>query len=89
MKQELLDFIDNSKWIFAKTYAGSAPHEYLVRQKVNNDKVFDELITAIRQEGKSESFWNKVYIYFYYKGHKYWTMGAPIKETIIINRAKA
>ena len=29
--EELRSFIDKQSWIFAKTYADRAPHEYIVR----------------------------------------------------------
>ena len=30
-------FIANQNWIFAKTYADTWPHEYIVQEKVDND----------------------------------------------------
>ncbi len=32
---EITDFIKKQNWIFAKTYATRAPHEYIVRGKIN------------------------------------------------------
>jgi hypothetical protein len=35
---ELKDFINNSKWTFAKTYAATWPHHYIVRERVDAQK---------------------------------------------------
>ena len=33
---KLKNFIKNSEWIFAKTYAKTWPHEYIVQENVDN-----------------------------------------------------
>jgi len=33
-------FIANSTWIFAKTYAETWSHEYIVQEKVDNDLLY-------------------------------------------------
>jgi len=79
-------FIDSSQWTFAKTMS-EWPHEYIVRGKV--DKVlFEALVRHIRQYGFEGRFYQRVLIYFAEDGLLYWTMGAPIEETTIINRCK-
>ena len=35
---DLIHFIDNVYWIFAKTYADTWPHSYIVRDKVDEGK---------------------------------------------------
>ena len=74
-------------WTFAKTMA-EHPHEWQFKGKWNNKKLFEDIVIAIREYGVAEKFYNATYIYFYCNGYKHWTMGAPISETIIINRAK-
>jgi len=83
--KELKDLIKNSKWTFAKTYAATWPHHYIVRDRANED-LFFRMVTHIRQFGCEGPFYNKKYIYFEEDGYVYWTMGAPIEETTIINR---
>jgi hypothetical protein len=83
--KELKDFINKSKWIFAKTYAETWPHHYIVRERVDED-LFRKLVEHIRQSGYEGPFYSKKYIYFEEDGYVYWTMGAPIEETTIINR---
>ena len=86
---ELRGFFDKQSWIFAKTYANKAPHEYIVRDKCPlTDEEFVYFVNMQREYGVKEH-WGKYYFpYLYVDNYKYWTMGAPIDETIIINRAK-
>jgi hypothetical protein len=83
--KELKDFIENSSWTFAKIYAETWPHYYIVRDRVDVD-LFIKLVKHIRQFGDEGPFYNKKYIYFEEDGYVYWTMGASIEETTIINR---
>ena len=83
--KELKNFIVNSKWIFAKTYAATWPHHYIVRDRVD-EALFINLVKHIRCFGYEAPFYNKKYTYFEEEGYVYWTMGAPIEETTIINR---
>lgn len=86
--KDFKDFIAKSKWIFAKTYAEKAPHEYTLR-KDHSKKEFEDAVVFIRENGQTELFWRKEFIYYYEGEYKYWTYGDPVSETILINRAKA
>ena len=85
LSEKLCAFIANEKWTFAKTYADTWPHEYIVRERVDED-LFVELVLHIRKCGYEGQFYSKKIIYFDQDGYTHWTMGAPIEETIIINR---
>ena len=61
--EELKKEIDEQKWIFAKTYAKTWPHEYIVRDKVD-ENLFLELVKHIRTQGYVGKFYNNEYIYF-------------------------
>lgn len=66
----------------------TAPHEYAVRGK--NPFLEDEFVyfvKYIRKHGYEEKFWSKAHTYYNVGEYKYWTMGNPIDETTIINRA--
>ena len=78
-------FVDQEAWTFAKTYAATWPHEYLVRDRVDED-LFAQLVGHIREHGYQGHFYRKPITYFDESGMTYWTMGAPIEETTIINR---
>ncbi len=87
LPSELRDFIDTTEWTFAKTYALTWPHEYIVREKV--DKVlFEAFVRHICQHGFEGHFYQRVLSYFAEDGLLYWTMGEPMEETTIINRCK-
>ena len=81
-------FLDKAQWNWAKTYANKAPHWYCIRAEFNDDRLFDEVVQYIRDHAVTEYFFRKPFQYFYHEGWKYWTMGNPINETTIINRAK-
>lgn len=84
----LRNMIARCKWTFAKTMP-SAPHEYIVREKCPlTEEEFVFFVNMQRQYGVKER-WGKFYnFYLYVDDYKYWTMGAPIEETKVINRAK-
>ena len=73
-------------WIFAKTMPGN-PHWYTLR-KYWKDADFCYVVSAIREHGYSEIFKGRRYMMFNMNNMKYWTMGAPLEQTILINRAK-
>lgn len=83
-------FIRNVAWIFAKTYAEKAPHEYTLRHRCPDQlqEEFNWFVQYIRDNGYQEKFWKATYTYLNIDGLKYWTMGNPINETTVINRAK-
>ena len=82
---KLRTFVDDVPWVFAKTYAETWPHEYIVRERVN-ENLFVELVEHVRANGYKGYFYKKELIYFGEDGLTYWTMGAPVAETTIINR---
>lgn len=63
------------------------PHSYTLREHWDSGK-FDSVVRFIRQNGVVERFYRAKYIYYYLGDYKYWTMGNPINETKLINRAK-
>lgn len=87
-KKDFAEYINRQNWIFAKTYAGRAPHEYIVKDKLNKNDMseFLEIVIFIRHFGFPAIFWGQEHIYYYYEGYYYWTMGNPVEETIILNR---
>jgi len=85
LSSQLLQFIAQETWTFAKTYAMTWPHEYIVRGRVD-ETLFVMLVTHIREHGYIGKFYSKTITYFDAGDMTYWTMGAPIEETKIINR---
>lgn len=85
--EPLRAFVDATPWTVAKTYAKTWPHEYLVRHHVDQE-LFFKFVRHIRENGYQGAFYSKPITHFDEDGKVYWTMGAPIEETTIINRCR-
>ena len=72
-------------WIFAKTMPDN-PHEYTLRKRWSDQEAFDYAVTGIRNLGYKAKFNGRTYIQLDVNDHYYWTMGAPLPSTILINR---
>lgn len=84
-------FIARRKWREASTYRETAPHEYTVREWESGERAqqdFDRFTTAIRRFGYADFFYESRHIYWVVGEFKYWTMGWPVAETTVINRAR-
>ncbi len=86
LPDDLREFVDSSAWTFAKTMP-DWPHEYLVRNRVD-EGLFVRLVEHIRAHGYEGHFYQKTIVYYEEAGMVYWTMGAPLDETTIINRCR-
>lgn len=86
-EQEFAEFVAAHEWTFAKTMA-KIPHWYVVREKCRNDWEFEDAVRFVREHGEPRKFWRKTFVYYDYKGYSYWSMGFPLDETTILNRAE-
>lgn len=84
--QEFNDFIDAHDWRYAKSMP-QMPHAYVVREKCRSDDEFVRAVTFIRKHGYPKKFFRQTYVYFDNAPFTYWTMGAPLNITTILNRA--
>jgi hypothetical protein len=93
---ELREFVQTSLWTFARTMPAT-PHEYTLRAKAPDEKLFERVVLYIRQVGYKANYGSTTYTYLDIDGWKYWAMGAPLGptgtydpniHTILINRAK-
>ena len=82
---EIKSFISSSEWTYAKSYATTWPHWYIVRKNVD-EGMFVKTVEYIRANGYEAQFYNQKHVHFDDDKYSYWTMGAPIEETTIINR---
>lgn len=85
------DFIAARRWHEAVTYRETAPHEYTVRAwiagaEANRD--FDRFVDLVRRFGYADFFYKVRHLYWAVDELKYWTMGWPVEETTVINRAR-
>lgn len=82
---EMRDYIQSHPWRTAKATAN--PHAYTLRKQAQNETDFERFVLTIRHLGYEVWFWRKRYICLDVDGMRYWSMGAPLHETILINRA--
>jgi hypothetical protein len=59
----------------------------VVRRNVDDDK-FAGFVKLIRAKGEIRPWGRYRHTYLDIDGYQYWTMGAPIADTIIIKRSK-
>ncbi len=86
-------FIKTEEWTYAKTYAQTWPHEYLVKERVDAD-MFLDMVRHIRRHGYKAAFYRREYTYFQQDDLVYWTMVPsegdpkwyPVEKETIINR---
>ena len=84
--KQIKAYIKKVKWQTARDKS----HAYTVK-KWNPGLLansFEKVVMHIRENGYPGFFGKVKYMYFDVDGYKYWSMGAPLKITIIINRAK-
>lgn len=85
------DFVARRRWQEAVTYREKAPHEYTVRRWIGGSEAnrdFDEYVTYIRRFGHADFYYELRHIYWVADEFKYWTMGWPVEETTVVNRAR-
>ena len=87
-QEKIRKMIARCQWTFAKTMPW-CPHEYIVRGKSPlTEEEFLYFIEMQRSYGKVERWGRYITPYLYIDDYKYWTMGAPVEETLVMNRAK-
>ena len=85
-KEKAHELLNNSSYTFARTAKKRNPHWYTLIKDWEDKEEFLEVVQFIRDNGVDEFFWKIKYICYHHKGWKYWTMGAPLDETILINK---
>ncbi len=83
--RRVADLLLPRRWIFAKTMP-QTPHWYTLRKEWPSDEDFVSVVQSIRDYGYHEWFRGRRYTMLNLNGMKYWTMGAPLDVTILINR---
>jgi len=84
---DVREFIASAPWTFARTMPQS-PHWYTTRGRTPSAQ-FEAFVMFIRARGYRARFAGAWYTYFDIDGWTYWTMGAPLGDTVIINRRSA
>jgi len=83
--EDVRRFIDSTDWTFAKTYASTWPHEYVV-QTAENEALILALARHIFEHGTEERFYGQRRKYHHEAGKVYWSMDPTPEETTLINR---
>lgn len=65
------EFIGTQNWIFAKSYADKAPHEYCLKEKTDLKQEFVDAVKCIQKNGFTAYFWHKPNTYLYFDGYFY------------------
>jgi hypothetical protein len=81
-------FVDSATWTFAKTYATTWPHEYVVRTRENAEMLL-ALARHIFDHGLDGRFYSQIRKYHHEDGKVYWSMDATAEQTILVNRCDA
>ena len=85
------DFIRHRRWQEAVTYRDTAPHECTGRKWVPDEAGnvdFEQFVALIRRFGHADFYYRIRHLYWVVDEFKYWTMGWPVDETTVINRAR-
>jgi hypothetical protein len=85
--EQVHQLLEMQHFIFAKTRPNN-PHFYTLAKNWNSREDFEFVVQFIRDNCTVEYFYKKPYQVYYLNGWKYWTMGFPLEQTILINRAK-
>jgi len=84
-EEEFAAFVAAAPWRFAATMP-QWPHEYTLRRQ-HDPQVFEAAVRFIRQHGYQARWGRAIRTYVNLDGKRYWGMGAPVEQTILINRA--
>ena len=78
-------FVESVTWTFAKTYARTWPHEYVLRTPENAEMLL-ALARHIFEHGVEGRFYADVRRYHHEAGKVYWSMADAPEEATLINR---
>lgn len=78
-------FVESTEWTFAKTYAETWPHEYIVRTPENANLLLG-LALHIFEHGTDGRFYSQVHRYHHEGGKVYWSMDPTPEAADLVNR---
>jgi len=85
LPEDVRRFVESATWKFARTYAATWPHQYVVRTPENAAMVL-ALARHIFEHGVDGRFYSQVRKYHHEGGKVYWSMDDTPEETDLINR---
>lgn len=72
-------------WRFARTMP-QYPHWYTLRKNWTGPMPWENVVQFLRDDGRRGRFNGRRNTYWTFQGMRYWSMGAPLGITILINR---
>jgi hypothetical protein len=84
-RDDVRRFIASTVWTFAKTYARTWPHEYVVRTAENRPMIL-ALAQHIFDHGTDGRFYAQIRKYHHEDGKVYWSMANTPGAVTLINR---
>ena len=82
---DVRSFVESTEWRFAKTYAATWPHAYVVRTPENAPMIL-ALAQHIFAHGTDGRFYSQVRRYHHEGGKVYWCMDSTPEATALVNR---
>lgn len=88
--EEAKSFVGYFNWRFATSYANTAPHEYLIKEKLvyDNQLLFERFVALIKRDCEEGYFYSNKNKYYILGNHYYWLSGYDNMPVDLINRAK-
>lgn len=83
--EKIKEFFESHHWKFAATMP-RLPHWYTLRRNARDDAEFAAVVEEIRKRGYTQWAVGREWCYLDVGDFKYWSCGAPVEETILINR---
>lgn len=89
-EKEVRELIARQRWVFAKTFATFAPHEYIVKGKCNARKEeFEAFMDYILEKGIRMFYYKRERKYLFLDGYFYWICRDSADDpTAVINRCR-
>lgn len=84
---DVADALLSAEFVYAKTMP-HFPHHYTLRKKWTQAPEWEAVVQFIRDHGYAAKYEGRKYLYLDINGCRYWTMGASLSTTILINRAE-
>jgi hypothetical protein len=85
MPEDVRQFVESTPWTFAKTYAATWPHEYVVKAP-ENAAMIRALAQHILEHVAAGRFYSEVRRYHHEGGKVYWVMAPTPEEAGLVNR---
>ena len=82
---DVRNFVESTEWTFAKTYAATWPHEYVIRTPENVSMIL-ALARHISEHGTEGRFYTQIRKYHHEGGRVYWFMDPTPEATTLVNR---